>query len=197
LAITGNDQGAREQARGLHARYLEDPSSIDANVAAAVTGVVANCGSDADYDTFFQRFKSPLDPQEEQRYLRTLVGFPTSEQMSRTLAMTLSGEIRTQDAPYLLAGCMVNRENGPQAWAFIKDNWDKMNEVFPSNSIVRMLSGVRSLSKPELADDVLAFFEDHEVPQGALSLSQLLERLRINVRLRERESERLAAALTE
>ena len=196
LAITGNDQNARDRARGLHARYLEDPGSIDANVAAAVTGVVANGGSDADYDTFFQRFKSPLDPQEEQRYLRTLVGFPSSEQMSRTLAMTLSGEIRTQDAPYLLAGCMVNRENGPQAWAFIKDNWDTINKVFPSNSIVRMLSGVRSLSRPEIADEVLAFFGEHEVPQGALTLSQHLERLRINVALRERESERLATALT-
>ncbi|HJM52813.1 MAG TPA: M1 family metallopeptidase [Dehalococcoidia bacterium] len=196
LAITGNDQDARERARGLHARYLEDPGSIDANVAAAVTGVVANGGSDGDYDTFFQRFKSPLDPQEEQRYLRTLVGFPTSEQMSRTLTMTLSGEIRTQDAPYLLAGCMVNRENGPQAWAFIRDNWEQMNEVFPSNSIVRMLSGIRSLSRPEIANEVLAFFEEHEVPQGALSLSQHLERLRINVNLRERESERLGATLT-
>ncbi len=196
LAITGNDQDARERARWLHARYLEDPGSIDANVAAAVTGVVANGGSDGDYDTFFQRFKSPLDPQEEQRYLRTLVGFPTSEQMSRTLTMTLSGEIRTQDAPYLLAGCMVNRENGPQAWAFIRDNWEQMNEVFPSNSIVRMLSGIRSLSRPEIANEVLAFFEEHEVPQGALSLSQHLERLRINVNLRERESERLGATLT-
>ena len=110
--------------------------------------------------------------------------------------MTLSGEIRTQDAPYLLAGCMVNRENGPQAWAFIKANWDTINEVFPSNSIVRMLSGVRSLSRPEIADEVLEFFEEHEVPQGALTLSQHLERLRINVALRERESKRLAAALT-
>ena len=73
---------------------------------------------------------------------------------------------------------------------------DAINEAFPSNSIVRMLSGVRSLSKPELADDILAFFEEHEVPQGALTLSQHLERLRINVSLREREVERLSAALT-
>ena len=53
------------------------------------------------------------------------------------------------------------------------------------------------MSRPEIADEVLAFFEEHEVPQGALTLSQILERLRINVALRERESERLAAALAE
>ena len=117
--------------------------------------------------------------------------------MSRTVTMTLNGEVRTQDAPYLLAGCMANRENGPQAWAFVRDNWDAINEAFPSNSIVRMLSGVRALSKPELAEEVLSFFEEHKVPQGALSLAQHLERLRINVALRERESERLAAALTQ
>ena len=115
--------------------------------------------------------------------------------MKRTLDMSLSGEVRTQDAPYLLAVCMRNREQGYLAWQFVKDNWDKINEVFPSNSIVRMLSGITSLSKGDQADDVIAFFEDHEVPQGQLTLQQTLEKLRVNVALRERESERFAESL--
>jgi hypothetical protein len=47
---------------------------------------------------------------------------------------------------------------------------------------------VTSLSKPEQAADVIAFFDDHEVPQGQLTLQQTLEKLRVNVALRERES---------
>jgi hypothetical protein len=59
-----------------------------------------------------------------------------------------------------------------------------------------MLSGVTSLSKPSEAEDVLAFFEDHEVPQGQLTLQQTLEKLQVIVALRARETERFSASLT-
>jgi hypothetical protein len=95
-----------------------------------------------------------------------------------------------------LAVCMRNKEQGHLAWEFVKDNWDKINKDFPANSIVRMLSGVTSLSKPEQADDVIAFFEDHEVPSGQLTLQQTLEKLRVNVALRERESGPFGESLT-
>ena len=41
-----------------------------------------------------------------------------------------------------------------------------------------------------------AFFREHEVPQGAKMLAQHLERQRVNVALRARESANLAAALS-
>jgi hypothetical protein len=90
---------------------------------------------------------------------------------------------------------MRNKEQGSRAWEFIKDNWDKINKDFPSNSIVRMISGVTSLSKSGQAEDVYAYFEDHEVPQGQLTLQQTLEKLRVNVALRERESGAFAESL--
>ena len=58
-----------------------------------------------------------------------------------------------------------------------------------------MLSGIKALSKPELAADVEAFFKDHDVPQGRLMLEQHMEKLRVNVALREREAKRLADAV--
>ena len=116
--------------------------------------------------------------------------------MKRTLAMTLDGTVRTQDAPYLLAVCMRNKYQGHLAWDFVKENWDKINEAFPANSIVRMLSGVTSLSQDEQAADVLEFFENHDVPQGQLTLQQTLEKLGVNVAFRERESTSFSESLT-
>jgi hypothetical protein len=58
-----------------------------------------------------------------------------------------------------------------------------------------MLEGVRTLSDPAVADDVERFFAEHEVPQGARTLSQHLERLRVNVAFRSREADRLDDAL--
>ncbi|MCH7970760.1 MAG: ERAP1-like C-terminal domain-containing protein, partial [Chloroflexi bacterium] len=195
LAILGDDVLAQKNARDLHDSYLRDAGSVEPNIAAAATGVVASKGGPAEYEVFLAKHNDPATPQEERRYQSALAGFPDKAEMQRTLDMTLSGDIRTQDAPYLLALCLRNREQGYLAWQFIKDNWDKINEVFPSNSIVRMVSGITSLSKREQADDIIAFFEDHEVPQGQLTLQQMLEKLRVNVAYRERESERFAANL--
>ena len=48
----------------------------------------------------------------------------------------------------------------------------------------------------EKNDDVFAFFESHEVPQGHLTLKQTLEKLRVNTALREREKASFSRNLT-
>ena len=50
-------------------------------------------------------------------------------------------------------------------------------------------------ARGEQAADVETFFETHEVPQGRLVLEQHLEKMRVNVALREREAKRLADAV--
>lgn len=196
LANVGDDDLAQKNAADLHAAYLVDPGSVEPNVAAAAAAVVASKGGPLEYDVFLNKYKNPATPQEERRYQSALSSFPGGTEMERTLDMTLSGDVRTQDAPYLLAVCLRNREQGPLAWQFIKDNWTQINDAFPSNSIVRMLSGITSLSNPPLADDVFAFFESHEVPQGHLTLKQTLEKLRVNTALREREKASFSRNLT-
>ncbi|MCZ6872052.1 MAG: ERAP1-like C-terminal domain-containing protein, partial [bacterium] len=95
----------------------------------------------------------------------------------------------------LVAQCMRNRDHGAQAWQFVKDNWQQMLQAYPDNAMVRMLDGFKLLSQPEVAADIAAFFDNHSVPVGELTLQQHLEKLRVNVALREREAERLAGSL--
>ena len=92
--------------------------------------------------------------------------------------------MRTQNAPFLIGSCIANRDNGALAWRLVHERWDEMNERFPSNSIVRMLSGIRSVNDPALAAAIEAFLAEHPVPQGEKSLQQHLERMRVSVRLR-------------
>ena len=130
--------------------------------------------------------------QDEQRYLRSLPDFNDPGSFADTLAMALS-DVRSQDAPFVLRRALINRERGPEAWAFLRDRWDDVGDRLPSNSIARLLEGVRWLSLPDVAADVTAFLGDHPVPQGARTIAQHLERLAVNVDLRRREAERLAA----
>ena len=190
LAVGAKDESALAQSRALHDAYLSDPSSVEPNIASAVAAAVASEGSAAEFEQFLRRFKNAETPQEETRYRSLLATFPGRAEIGRTLEMTLSGEVRTQDAPYLLGACLGNRDHGSAAWEFVKNNWERMLREYPDSAIVRMLGGVRALARPEVAADVFRFFETHEVPTGRLAMEQHLEKLRINVALREREAAR-------
>jgi puromycin-sensitive aminopeptidase len=195
LATTGFDEVAIARARKLHEIYLTDPSSIEPNLAAAVTAAVAVNGREEDYQILLDKCRKPLTPQEEQRYQKLLGLFPGDQHMDRTLEMCLQGGVRIQDAPHLLAVCLRNRDHGIKAWQFVKENWEYINRVYPPITIAPFLGSVTSLTRRHEAVDVLAFFENHDVPQGHLMLVQHLERLRVNVAFRQREAAHLSSAL--
>ncbi|MGE3536305.1 MAG: M1 family metallopeptidase [Candidatus Tectimicrobiota bacterium] len=195
LALSAQQADTIARSRVLHERYLRDSTSVEPNIAAAVAAAVASVGSSDDYAVFLARFKHAATPQEERRYQTLLASFPGAEAMATTLEMALNGAIRTQDAPYLVAQCMRHRDQGVQAWHFVRDHWEQMVRVYPDNAIVRMLDGVKALSEPAVAAEVAAFFAQHKVPQGELTLQQHLEKLRVNVALRQREAEAFAQAV--
>ena len=187
LGVLAADADVRARARVLIDIAALDP---DPALVAAAVNVVAASGTRAEFDTFVTRMCEAQTPQEEQRFLGALADFPDPETMRELLSMSIS-EIRTQNAPLLLRRALTNRHAGDLAWWFITAEWETITTRLPSNSIARMLEGVRSLSRPEVAPTVPVFFADHEVPQGERILAQHLERLEVNVALREREATRL------
>ena len=196
LGVIGNDVTAHEKAREIHAAYQADRSAVDPNMAAAAISVIAETGGAEEFDLFCSLFESSPTPQEQIRYLYALGQFHDDELVGRALEMSISSRVRTQNAPFLVRLLLMNRTHGAMAWKFVRQHWETMNERFPNNSIVRMLEGVRVLTQPEVANDVLGFFAEHQVVHGEKTLAQHLEKLRVNVALREREADGLAASLS-
>jgi aminopeptidase N len=152
-------------------------------------------GNEQDHVTFLDRYKTASLPQEQLRYLYALGAFPSAELAQETLALTLSNTIRSQNAPFLIQLLLQNRDVNELTWEFVKGEWDAINARFPDNTIPRLLGGVTTLNTPELAADVERFLATHPVPQAVKTIEQHLERLKVNVALRERESKRLGEAL--
>ncbi|MFL2665500.1 MAG: M1 family metallopeptidase [Dehalococcoidia bacterium] len=184
-----NDKKTIDYCRELHEEHLKTDKYIEPNLLSSIISVVASNGEGKDYEVFVDKFKNAKNPQEERRYQSSLCLFNHESSFLNTLKMSLDGTIRTQDAPYLIALCLRNKTFGDKTWTFIKDNWEDILNKFPSNSIVRMLSGLTSLSKENLSNDIHKFFEKNHVPQGQLTLVQTLEKLRINVEFFNRESD--------
>ncbi len=160
--------------------------AVDPNLLPALVSILAFTGDDARYDDFTERFRTATTPQEERRYLFSLATFRQTPLLERTLAKTLNGEIRVQDAPFIVAAVMGNVYGREQGWTFLKTNWDQMDRRFPKQGLRRMCGGVTGLCKPDLERDVRQFFAARKIDLGGKTLEQYLEQLRITVAFRER-----------
>ncbi len=191
LGALGDDADAQQRCR----RIVEAPDGVDPELVAAAITVVATVGDEADYERFLATFRAAPTPQDQLRALYALADFPTAELVGRTLELALGGEVKTQNAPFLLGRCIANRHHGRLAWDFVRRHWTQANAAFPENTIVRMIDPVRLLTDPDVVADVQSFFAEHPIPQSAKTLDQVLERQRVNAALRAREQERLSAAM--
>jgi puromycin-sensitive aminopeptidase len=195
LGTLGNDRATQTKAAELYRAYLGDARAVDPNVLPALIATLAHAGDAGRYDEFLERFRSASTPQEEQRYLYALAGFQDPALLERTLERTINGEIRTQDAPFVARALLVNVAGRERAWAFVKQQWDTMDRLYPKHGLRRMCEGVTGLATPALERDVHAFFEARKIDLGGKTLQQYFEQLRVAVALGEREGQRLAGYL--
>jgi puromycin-sensitive aminopeptidase len=195
LGTLGNDAVAQERARALYARHRAD-EAVDPNVLPALIAIVAACGGEAEYAEFRERFKRARTPQEEQRYLYALAGFRQPELLRQTLAHTIDGEVRSQDAPFLMRSLLGSVYARDLAWEFLKEHWETMARQYPGSAYRRMYEGITTLVSPEWERDVRAFLDSRGIVLGGKTLEQYLEQLRVAVSVQSRESPALATYLS-
>jgi puromycin-sensitive aminopeptidase len=195
LGTLGNDPATQARAAELYADRQRGATTVDPNVLPSLIAILAHAGDAARYEEFVKAFRAAATPQEEQRYLYALVGFQPRPLVEQTLAKTINGEIRTQDAPFVARSLLMSVRGRELAWDFVRANWDTMDRLYPKHGLRRMAEGVTGLATPELERSVHAFFGERKIDLGGKTLEQYLEQLRIAVTLRSREGSRLSAYL--
>jgi puromycin-sensitive aminopeptidase len=189
LGTIGNDPTVKKEAETFFQSWLKDRSTIDSNVLPALVSILAYNGDKSRYDEFKKLSEDAKTPQEQLRFLYALSAFRHLDLIKQTLTSCLSGQVKTQDAPYLLATAVNNEIATETVWNFVKENWQKILEAYPDNGVVRMSSTIiPALDTSAQEKDAKDFFAKHKVKAGDMAISQALEQLRINVLLRERET---------
>ncbi|MDA8343088.1 MAG: M1 family metallopeptidase [Actinomycetota bacterium] len=196
LGTVGADPDVRaEAARRFAAGARDGGGGLDPDIASAVLDVVADTGGPAEFDTYLDRYRSPANPQEENRYLYGLAAFDQADLARRAFELAVT-EVRTQNAPFVVQLLLANRANGPATWARVVSAWDDLVERFPANILPRMLEGVRGLVDPDgLAGEVTDFVRTHPLPAGGRTVDQILERLAVNVAFKDRWGRSVVASL--
>ncbi len=195
MGTLARDLEIQEEAKRTLSVIKRDPDLVDTAIAAAAVDIVASIGDEADFADFRAAMAAATTPQEEVRYLYALADFPDKALLAEIQQDILDGKVRSQNVAFWVRRGLTNPTLGREVWAFMTTNWVRLLEILPSNSVVRMLDGITSLTHPEDITAVASFFEAHPVPTGTKTLSQILERQRVGAALRTRESARLESLL--
>ncbi|HEY5578192.1 MAG TPA: ERAP1-like C-terminal domain-containing protein, partial [Acidimicrobiia bacterium] len=147
------------------------------------------------FDRYVELHQTADTPQDRNRYLYALAEFPHPALARRIAELTLTGDIRSQDAPFVVSRLLYNRRLLGEGWRLVRDNWDQMVATYPPVIFHHVLDYLYAMSEPGWASDATAFLEGREYPLSDQYLPRRLEELRIHRDLRARDGGRVARFL--
>ena len=199
IAALGELAGAGDVAAEANRRlagYLDDPNTIDPNLASVIVTIAARSGDGALYQRYLERKRAATgDPEEEQRFLFGLTGFERPELVERTLALTVSEEVRPQDRAHLFARLLGARASRLAAWVFVRDHWAEITERLDPMLQQNIIRALAQLTPEPTAAEVRAFLPPRATNETRETISQTVEQLRIDAAVCQRLSPAVTAAL--
>jgi aminopeptidase N/puromycin-sensitive aminopeptidase len=197
LGGVGEDPQTIQQATRLAEQYLADPNSVDPTIISTALAVAAHNGNSALFDKYLAALRQVNSPEQFHNIAYTISSFRSPELVQRWLDVTVSSEIRNQDAPHLIANIIGNRENQAVAWAWIKAHWPEVEKKITMSSGLDIIAATRSFCDAESRDDVQKFFTEHKVPAAERALRLATEGIDSCIHYRDHQQNNLAAWLSQ
>jgi aminopeptidase N/puromycin-sensitive aminopeptidase len=183
------------EAKELANKYLDNPQSLDPNLAQTAVGIAAANGDAAFYDKLLKLTKTATDPALSTRSLYLLAVFDNPELAQKTLEYATSGEVRNQDSWILISIEMGNRETRDAAWSYIQHNWDKVQAQLTTASGGSIVASVGAFCDAQHRDEATAFFATHKVAASDRSLTRAVNQINDCIDLRASQGDSLKAWL--
>ncbi len=189
------DRGTAQEAQRRFLRYLEDPQSLSPDIRGVVYGLAAQGGDATTYAAMHNLAQGEQFQEERLRLYGALTRFEDKRLLQKTLDLTLSSEVRSQDTVSMLTQAATNRKNGLRlTWDFIKDNWKELDRRYGSGGfgMMRLVAIPGGFTTPEERAEVEEFYKTHPVPSATRSIQQTLERMDLNIKWLEHNRKGLA-----
>ena len=172
-------------------KYLADPANLDAAVAPVILTAAARRNDPALFAAFRARLAAPKTPEQKSLMLRALAEFDAPELLDQYLGMTLSDEIRAQDAWMPYVWLLNNPATRERAWAFVKANWKALSAKVGPRGGTRVVGAAAGLVSDAWKAEVGTFFRapENEIEMARKTLDQALESIELGLRFKQGQSE--------
>jgi aminopeptidase N len=196
LGATGRDKEVLERAGKLAHDALDKSGSMDLALAGTTLQLAAMNGDAAFYDQVLDRLKKASSPEELGQLRAVLENFDDPKLLNRTLQLSMTPEVRSQDMITVITSVMFNPAGAQLAWNFLREHWAEIGKKLGGyNGSGRLVAATGSFCDPDLRAQVTEFFSAHPIPDAERTLQQSLETIRYCVDLKSQQSAPLAAWL--
>jgi aminopeptidase N/puromycin-sensitive aminopeptidase len=195
LGYDARDPQVLAQAGRIADKYLDDPASVDRELAGGALGLAALNGDEALYNRLMTALKSPRSPEDYYTYFYTLAQFTDPQLLQRTMGYAISPEVRSQDALGLLSSVLGNPAGEKLAWEFIQSHWDAVQKAGGPFASAQVVGATSSFCSAAMREQVKDFFTAHKSDAGERIYRQSLERIHNCVDLKSLQQPQLASWL--
>ncbi len=192
----GRDPAVLERSRKLASDFANGKFDLDPSLRDTAIGLAAFSGDATLYDQFKAKTDESKNPEDYYRYLFALTSFRDPALVSRSLELSTTAAIRSQDTAVFLG--LILRHPDPAvrrvAWSYVKAHWNDIHNKLTMSSGSNLVRSSGSATCDEATrDDITTFFRDHPVVSSERTLRQTVERIDNCIVLRSRQEANLAA----
>jgi aminopeptidase N len=195
LGYDARDPEVLAQARKIADKALDDPSSVDREMAGGAMALAALNGGEVFYDRLMAALKNPKSPEEYYMELFTLPQFNDPKLLQRTLDYAISPGVRSQDALSVVTSVMQNPEGEKMALDFVLAHWDAVQKVGGPFASGQVVGATSSFCDAHMRDRVVDFYAAHKIEAAERTYRQSIERINNCVDLKSQQEPQLASWL--
>jgi aminopeptidase N/puromycin-sensitive aminopeptidase len=195
LGYDARDPEALSAAKKIADKALEDPNSVDHELANSAFGLAAMNGDQAFYDKLMAALKTPKSPEEYYIALFALARFTDPQLLERTLDYAISPDVRTQDALSVIARVMDNPAGEKLAWNFVQAHWDAVQKSGGPFASALIVGATGSFCDAHMRDQVVEFYSAHKVEAAERTYRESIEGINNCVDLKSQQEPKLASWL--
>ena len=195
LGEIAQDPETVQEASKLARQYLKDPDSLDASITSVVLKIAAEAGDSNLFDEYVTAARNARTPEQYYNIERALAKFLQPQLVERLLQISVSPEVRNQDAPGLIAASLGSAGSQSIAWEWIKAHWPDVEKKLTTQNGAAIVYAARSFCTADAREDVQHFFSEHKVASSDRTLRQSVERINSCISYRERQQSNLAVWL--
>jgi puromycin-sensitive aminopeptidase len=179
---------ATAEAEARYAEHIEGgTSTLDPNLLDVVVTAAARSADEARFEGLRRRARTETDPAAKRRFLHALARVETPALVKRAVELAMTDDVPMQDFTSYMGVLLGNRATREETWELIRDGWDTVRAKADSPILIRrLIESFSVLPERRHLTEVEAFLTRHPIDGAKQATAQTLERLHMDVALRER-----------
>jgi puromycin-sensitive aminopeptidase len=187
LGTIGKDTEVLKFCRDKFEDYLS--GKLESDLLSPVVGVVAYNGDTEEFTRISEAWRKAESPDIRNRNLYALADIRNDEVVERVLFLALSDEVKSQDAPGVLASLLAHTYSQKAAWKFLGEHYSEIDKKITERRVPRLIEACSGFCRPGQLAELKAFLDSHPMPSGRRAASKTIELATISTNFRERSGQ--------